>query len=121
MRRPLGHMSVLRHVHRATGDVELGPVRRRQLLDRVRYRLRVAKSISAKRLSLRNTSSTKLTLSTNSAQSNHEIRRMLVITLRTVTFIVAIRWCSSCTSSSAVALGRQQLLQLAERGVTAQS
>ena len=50
----------------------------------------------------RRTSSTRLTLSTNWAQSNHEIRRMLVITLRTVTFIVAWRWCSMRTISSAV-------------------
>ena len=62
------------------------------------------------------TSSTRLTLSTNWAQSNHEMRRMLVITLRTVTFIGRLalvleadqsprRWCPAC----------EQLLQPAER------
>ena len=35
------------------------------------------------------TSSTRLTLSTNAAQSNHEIRPMLVITFRTVTLVAA--------------------------------
>ena len=85
------------------GDLDLGPVERRASSSTAfLYRLRVAKSISAKRLRLRSTSSTSPTLSTNSAQSNHVIRRMLVITLRTVTFIVAMRWCSSWTSSSAV-------------------
>src|SRR3990170_2728256 len=46
--------------------------------------------------------STRLTLSTNWAQSNDEMRRMLVITFRTVTFMVACRWCSRRTTSSAV-------------------
>ena len=44
----------------------------------------------------------RLTLSKNSVQSNADISRMLVITLRTVTFIAAWRWCSTRTISSAV-------------------
>ncbi len=47
-------------------------------------------------------SSARLTLSTNRDQSNHEMRRMLVMTFRTVTFIAACRWCSMRTVSSAV-------------------
>ena len=42
---------------------------------------------------------------------------MLVITFRTVTFIVAWRWCSRRTISSAVVpCGREELLEPAERG-----
>ena len=52
----------------------------------LRYRLRVAKSICAKSLPSRSTSSTRLTLSNNSAQSTSDISRMLVMMLRTVTF-----------------------------------
>ena len=48
----------------------------------------------------RSVSSTRLTLSKKSAQSRVDIIRMLVITLRTVTFIAAWFWCSVCTSSS---------------------
>ena len=60
----------------------------------------MAKSIAPKLLPARSAASTRLTLSKNSAQSNVDIVRMLVITLRTVTFIAAWRWCSWRTSSS---------------------
>ncbi len=64
----------------------------------------------------RRISSIRLTLSTNCAQSNHEIRRMLVITFRTVTFIEACRWCSRRTVSSAVVPSDgQELLEPPER------
>ena len=48
----------------------------------------------------RSISSTGLTLSKNSAQSKVAITRMLVITLRTVTFMAAWLWWSTRTSSS---------------------
>ena len=45
-------------------------------------------------------SSTRLTLSKNSAQSTSDMSRMLVMMLRTVTFDAPWRWCSSCSSCS---------------------
>src|SRR5439155_1420074 len=56
----------------------------------------------AKSLPIRNVSSTRLTLSTSSTQSKSEISRMLVMTLRTVTFVAPCLWCSSRTIASAV-------------------
>ncbi len=50
-----------------------------------RYRSRLAKSMPAKPLFDRSTSSTRLTLSKNSGQSTSESILMLVMTLRTVT------------------------------------
>ncbi len=102
-RAPRGRRAVIagRRAWRAT-SISVRPAPRASTSMACRYRSRVAKSISANRLPACRISSTTLTLSTNWAQSNHEIRRMLVITLRTVTFIVAWRWCSRRTISSAV-------------------
>ncbi len=58
--------------------------------------------MSANGLSARSAASTRLTLSKISAQSRVEMSRMLVITLRTVTFIPPCRRCSSRTISSPV-------------------
>ena len=57
---------------------------------------------AAKALSARSRASTRLTDSKNSAQSVSEIRRMLVMTLRTVTFDATCRSCTWCTTSSIV-------------------
>ena len=48
----------------------------------------------------RNASSTRLTLSKNAGQSKVDISRRLVMTLRTVSFVAAWRWCSTRTRSS---------------------
>jgi hypothetical protein len=61
----------------------------------LRYRLRVAKSMAAKSGEVFSASSTRLTLSKNSAQSTSDISRMLVMMLRTVTFEAPWRRCSS--------------------------
>ena len=53
-----------------------------------RYRSRLAKSMSAKLLCERNSSSTRLTLSKNSGQSTSDSSLMLVMMLRTVTLEV---------------------------------
>ena len=50
----------------------------------------------------RSTSSTRLMRSTSSVQSTSEIRRMLVMMLRTVTVAAPCLWCSSRTTASAV-------------------
>ena len=47
-------------------------------------------------------SSTRLNRSTSSDQSTSEISRMLVMMLRTVTLPATCRWCSACTTPSAV-------------------
>ena len=60
----------------------------------LRYRLREGKSMLAKLLPDRSTSSTRLTLSNSSAQSTPETRRMLVMMFRTVTLVAPRRWCS---------------------------
>ena len=58
--------------------------------------------MSAKALPLRSSSSTRLTCSKKPFQSKADIRRMLVITLRTVTFMAACASWSSRTMSSVV-------------------
>ena len=58
--------------------------------------------MSAKPLSARSAASTRLMRSNSSVQSTSEIRRMLVMMLRTVTFMPPCRWCSSRTIWSAV-------------------
>ena len=55
-------------------------------------------------------SSTRLTLSKNSAQSTSDISRMLVMMLRTVTLEAPWRWCSSCTTRSVSRLPGAQLV-----------
>ena len=56
--------------------------------------------MAPKSLSARSAASMRLTSSKNSAQSKAAIVRMLVITLRTVTFMAAWFWSSTRTSSS---------------------
>ena len=78
---------------------------------------RVEKSMSPKSVSLRRISSTRLTLSKNSCQSNAEIKRMLVMMLRTDTFAVPCCWCSVRTISSAfVPAGSQALIEPDQHG-----
>ncbi len=74
----------------------------RQLLDHAAVKIAGAKSMLAKLLPERSTSSTRLTSSNDFGQLTSAISRMLVMMLRTVTFDAPCRWCSSRTISSAV-------------------
>ena len=93
----------LRALHRALGNFNFGwrgPAR--QILDRMPVGVARGEIHSPKLLPSRRTWSTRLTLSKNTCQSNAEVRRMLVMMLRTVTLIAACSWCSARTISSAV-------------------